>query len=178
MNRLMILLLMVISSTLSAQMRDEKDKVITKAVISQFRRECSHKAGIDQGKVVDLQKIYDAVRKDKTNEGQAALTCYQDRMSQLIGIHQLYKDLCEDVSKDDVEKRTESDQLRLLLMTQRYRKGITPFHDLLNDCLTEKSNNKYIVKTGRFRTEGATLLKELDKLNTKRPFEADPVLFR
>lgn len=171
-------MVILISISAVAQMRDARDRVITQAVVTQFYRECAHKGGIDQGKIFELQRMFDVVRRDKSDEGKAALVCYQERMAQLTGIYQLYRDLCDDLSKEDVASRTESEQLRLLVMTQRYRKGITPFHDLLNDCLINKSHTKYVIKTGRFRTEGATLLRELDKLNLKKPFEADPVLYR
>jgi hypothetical protein len=75
-------------------------------------------------------------------------------------------------------KKSEEDKLRLLVMTQRYRRGIAPFHDLLNDCLLEKSESKYVVKPGRLRTESETLREELDLLKFKPPFEANRALFR
>src|SRR5687768_15228705 len=105
---------LILTSVASAQMRDEKDKIITEAVVSQFRRECSHKGGIDQAKIFDLQKNYEMLRKEKTDESKAALGCYQERMAQMTGIHQLYKDLCEDVTRDVLATRPEPEQLRLL----------------------------------------------------------------
>lgn len=167
----------VVSRTANAYFRDEQDAKISAALISQFQRECSHKSGSDQSKIVELQTTFEKVRADKTQIGEKALQCYQDRMSQLIGIHQLYDELCGEVSKD-ADKRKEQDTLRLLLMTQRYRKGIGPFHDLLNDCLVEKGAGKYLVKSMKQKTESASLHDELDKIKTKKPFEASRYDFR
>ncbi len=175
---LTILCLCMVCGLAMAQMRDDRDKVISSEMISLFKRECSHKDGIDQTKIQELQIMFRQIRSDKSNQGLAALTCYQERMSQLIGIHQLYKDLCAEVSDETMASKTEEDSLRLLVMTQRYRRGITPFHDLLNDCLLEKSESKYVIRPGRLKTESETLREELDKLKFKPPFEANRVLTR
>jgi len=157
--------------------RDEQDAKISMALITQFQRECSHKSGNDQSKIIELQSSFEKVRADKTSVGEKALQCYQDRMSQLVGIHKLYKELCDEVAREGVLKR-DQDALRLLLMTQRYRKGIAPFHDLLNDCLIEKGAGKYLVRSLRQRTESASLRTELEKLRIKPPFEASRVEYR
>lgn len=174
---LLTVLLALPLSSLGA-MRDDRDRVISAEMIDLFRRECSHKSGIDQGKIQELQTMFAKIRVDQTREGQGALTCYQERMSQLIGIHQLYKDLCAEVAPDELAKKSDDDRLRILVMTQRYRRGITPFHDLLNDCLLEKSDSKYLVRPGRLRTESETLRQELDKLRFRPPFESNRVLLR
>ena len=170
--------LIIISSTTSwSYFRDEQDAKISLALVSQFQRECSHKSGNDQTKIIELQSSFEKVRADKTPVGEKALQCYQDRMSQLIGIHQLYDELCNEVSKD-ADKRKDQDTLRLLLMTQRYRKGIGPFHDLLNDCLIEKSGGKYLVKSSKQKSESASLRDELDAIRIKKPFEASRFDYR
>jgi hypothetical protein len=161
----------------SAYFRDEQDAKISLALVTQFQRECSHKSGNDQSKIVELQTTFEKVRADKTPVGEKALQCYQDRMSQLIGIHQLYDELCGEVTRE-AGNRKDQDTLRLLLMTQRYRKGIGPFHDLLNDCLIEKGAGKYLVKAGKQKSESASLRDELEAMKIKKPFEASRVDYR
>lgn len=175
---LALFLLPLAGTVAQSQMRDERDRVISGEMIDLFRRECSHKSGVDQGKIQELQEIFVKVRADKSPNGLSALGCYQERMSQMIGIHQLYKDLCSEVSGSDMETKSEDDKLRILVMTQRYRRGITPFHDLLNDCLLEKSDSKFVIRPGRMRTESETLREELENLKFNPAFEANRVWFR
>lgn len=157
--------------------RDSSDQKISLSLIGLFKRECSHKIGVDQTKLVELQTVYEKVKKDSSPIGEKALACYQDKMGQLIGIQQLYKDLCEEVGKIAIDY-SDQDVLRLLLMSQRYRHGITPLHDLLNDCLVEKNATQYLVKSLRGRSERLSLRNELESLNIQRPFEPSRVEFR
>ncbi len=177
MIRLLSLYLLFFTGPLHAQFRDAQDFKITAALIGQFQRDCSHKVNVDQSKIIELQEVFEKVRTDKTPVGEKSLQCYQDRMSQIIGINQLYKELCDEVSRD-ASKRAEQDTLRLLLMTQRYRKNIGPFHDLLNDCLIEKGAGKYLVRSLRQKSETSTLRQELESMEVKAPFEANRAEFR
>lgn len=160
-----------------AQFRSPEDVLIVKDVLKRFGKECPLRLSTDDEIIKRLEIESDRVRRTRISEVQK---CYENNYSQVVGVFQLYRKLCEDVALKS-KNLTDTQLARQLIDVSKYQAGIRTFHAVLNDCLTglpDRKGRPFVVPLAGNELDVKALQKQIEEAYVKNPFPATVEPFR
>ncbi|MCB0393012.1 MAG: hypothetical protein KDD25_00550 [Bdellovibrionales bacterium] len=174
-----ILILIVVSflaaSTSRAEIKGKKDTGIAVALLERFARRCASVGNHDRNRLTDIQKNLKEIEKVGNS---SADSCVRSELTQMEAVHLIFQKICSDVG-DQTSKIRGEELENLVVSTSKYKNGIRPFVQRMNDCLSvSKDGNKYIVEVSNVKLENRIVLDRIDHMISKPPFPANRLDFR
>ncbi len=165
--------LLLFSQNVFALKFNAEDRRIGNALLDKFSRRCSSISNNDRK---TIQVVRDQFNQSKKNK--RAFQCISSEMTQIESIQVLYSKLCTKV-RETAFDFSDTDLGNLVVSTERYKNGIRPFVQRMNDCLSNvKGGEEYVLQTTHFKWENRLVLERLSKMKVKSPFRANRVTFR
>jgi hypothetical protein len=164
-----------LGSTSHAVIEGKKDLGIAGAMLSKFARRCTSVSNQDYYALVQVRKNLKEI--EKLGDGESD-KCVRSELTQIEAVQILFSKICSEVSEQSKGIRGEALE-SLLVNSERYKNGIRPFLQRMNDCLAvTKKGSSYIVDVSSAKLENRILLDRLDRMSTRRPFRANRLDFR
>ena len=155
--------------------RSREDKAIANSLLSNFKEECSHLSNKDRIILENLQQQLELARNEKN---KLAESCIQEQFSQMSGIHFIYKRLCDELTFRGIPDN-EVIVNRLLVSSQKYKKGLKPFFTNINDCFRDnKVPDHYHIDLSKSQADHSPIYRSLEKLKVDLPFRPNRIDFR
>lgn len=151
------------------------ERTIINSVIKRFQRECGHIGILDDGKLKEIQSLY---QEKKDTMADDIRNCYGEYLSQLVGTHSIYKQTCDDITPK-TRFGSDKDLARIFINVRKYETGIKAYHEKLNECLLRKgASPKETIAFSDYEKNGRTLSRKIREINVEIPFRENSVNYR